>query len=245
MADPGIFPPRFGMLGAYPIRYAPRPPPDPPLPPPPPLPPRPPLAQAEPPPAAQAGLHEVLGVNPFSTIEFRLWFAIIWEVLRLSFHTVGYNMVLFGNAIIAIYAEIITAHVNFARDVYNGLGELYVLLRPLADVDYVEMLQRVYDGSVHVVVLMTDTWDRELYNAAPFLVDNGAWMFKMLFWGFVLAYCLDIVGVPDVVPQPDPLTWEEEDAMGKFFEQALKNNPVRWRHTINGEVIRLTDWTTY
>ncbi|KAI5868363.1 hypothetical protein GGS23DRAFT_24611 [Durotheca rogersii] len=42
--------------------------------------------------------------------------------------------------------------------------------------------------------------------------------------------------------QPPPLSWEQQTVMNRDFDGVVVKRRQRWRHTLNGEVIRIADW---
>ncbi|KAI0097409.1 hypothetical protein F4776DRAFT_534614 [Hypoxylon sp. NC0597] len=92
------------------------------------------------------------------------------------------------------------------------------------------------------------TLAHEVRRMAPSVLDVIAFILTLCYWVIwlnVMVYddfIFRSTPEPDIVVQSEWLAWEELDAIMPHFQNAILVDRQRFRHTFDGEVIKLQNW---
>ncbi|KAI0831005.1 hypothetical protein F5Y06DRAFT_203491 [Hypoxylon sp. FL0890] len=88
--------------------------------------------------------------------------------------------------------------------------------------------------------------DQEVRRVAPFIFHVAAFILSVCCWALWLYFIFYSDRLfepkPDITLQPKPLTWQEQDNISPYFQKAVLENRLRWRHRVDGDVVKLHHW---
>lgn len=181
----------------------------------------------------------------WSTIGLVWYFLTRWLWLLIFWYTVVFLRLLVVAPVLRLAGQL-PAVVRAFRWVANApWAELWDAIRSFRLATVVALVDALRDVVRRAALAIYRVAVRDARYLAAVLVSVGTFLAPVVYWVLWMNFMFFWEARQDVVRPEDPISWSEEFAVNHYFRGDIPYMRPRWRHTVDGEMVRLADWSSF